>query len=148
MKYIDKQPCIDSDQTSYKWLMNCLTGNEAKRHQMFRMKPYIFLQLCNVLQHRYGLRHTRHIRLEESVGICLTILGQETCNKLVQETFQHSCETFHINFHRALKHLNIMSMDIIKPSNRTFSEVPRYIQQNPLYMPHFQVFISFILICF
>ena len=142
LKLIDKQPCRDFEQIGYKCLMDCLTGNEAKCHQMFRMKPHVFLQ------HSYRLRHTRHIRLEESVGICLTILGQETCNKLVQETFQHSCETIHINFHRALKHLNIMSMDIIKPSNRTFSEVPRYIQQNPLYMPHFQVFISFILICF
>ena len=26
--------------------------------------------------------------------------------------------------------------------------VPRHIQKNPLYMPHFQVFISYILICF
>ena len=23
MKYIDKQPCRDSDQTFYKWLMDC-----------------------------------------------------------------------------------------------------------------------------
>ena len=42
-------------QTSYKWLIDCLTDNKAKCHQMFRMKPHVFLQLCNVLQHRYGL---------------------------------------------------------------------------------------------
>ncbi|KAL0007230.1 hypothetical protein SO802_008732, partial [Lithocarpus litseifolius] len=136
LKYIDKQPCRDFDQTGYKWLMNCLTGNEAKCHQMFKMKPYVFLQLCNVLQHR--LRHTRHIRLEELISICLMILGQGTCNGLVQERFQHSSETIHRHFHRVIKHLNIMSIDIIKASNHTFSEVPRYIQQNPLYMPHFQ----------
>ena len=76
------------------------------------------------------------------------ILEQGTCNKLIQERFQHFGETIHRHFHRVLKHLNIMSMDIIKPSIRTFSEVPRYTQQNPLYMPHFQVFILFILICF
>ncbi|XP_075675018.1 uncharacterized protein LOC142644255 [Castanea sativa] len=138
IKYIDKQPCRDSDQTGYKWLMDCLIGNEAKCHEMFRMKPHVFLQLCNDLQHRYGLRHIRHIRLEELVGICLMILGQGTCNRLVQERFQHSGETIHRHFHRVLKRLIIMSMDIIKPSDRTFSEVPTYIQQNPLYMPHFQ----------
>ena len=53
-----------------------LIGNEGKLHEMLRMKPHVFLQLCNVLQHRYGLQHTRHIRLEESVGICLMLLGQ------------------------------------------------------------------------
>ncbi|KAK9985997.1 hypothetical protein SO802_030948 [Lithocarpus litseifolius] len=29
-------------------------------------------------------------------------------------------------------------MDIIKPSDPTFIVVPRHIQKNPLYMPHFQ----------
>ena len=115
---------------------------------MFRMKPYIFLQLCNVLQHTYELQHTKHIRLEESVNLCLMILGQGTCYRMVQERFQHSGETIHRHFHRVLKRLNIMSMDILKPSGPTFSVVPRHIQKNPLYMPHFQVFISYILICF
>uniref|UniRef100_A0A7N2LQF3 Uncharacterized protein n=1 Tax=Quercus lobata TaxID=97700 RepID=A0A7N2LQF3_QUELO len=138
IKYIDKQPCRDSEQTGYMWLMDCLTGNETKCYEMFRMKPHVFLQLCNVLQHTYGLQHTRHIRLEESVGICLMILGQGTCYRMVQERFQHSGETIHRHFHRVLKRLNIMSMDIFKPSDPTFSVVPRHIQKNPLYMPHFQ----------
>ena len=30
MKYMDTQPCRDSGQTSYMWLMNCLAGNETK----------------------------------------------------------------------------------------------------------------------
>ena len=148
MKYIDKQPCRDFDQTGYMWLMDCLTGNEMKCHEMFRMKPYVFLQLCNVLQHIYGLQHIRHIRLEESIGICLMILGQGACNRLVKERFQHFGETIHRHFHIVLKSLNIMSMDILKPSNPTFSVVPRHIQKNPLYIPHFHVFISYILICF
>ena len=84
----------------------------------------------------------------ESVSICLMILEQGACNRLVQERFQHSGETIHRHFHRVLKCLNIMSMDILKPSNPTFSAVPRHIQKNPLYMPHFQVFISYILSCF
>ena len=147
MKYIDKQPCRDSEQTGYMCLMDCLTGNEMKCYEMFRMKPHVFLQLCNVLQHTYRLQHTRHIRLEELVGICLMILGQGECHRLVQERFQHSGETIHRHFHRILKHLNIMSMDIFKPSDPTFSAILSHIQKNPLYMPHFQVFISYILIC-
>ena len=120
----------------------------SKCHEMFSMMPHVFLQLCNVLQHTYGLQHTRHIRLEESIDICLMILGQKACNTLVQERFQYYGEIIHRHFYSILKCLNIMSMNILKPSDPTLSVVPRHIQKNPLYMPHFQVFISYILICF
>ena len=105
-------------------------------------KPHIFLQLCNVLQLTYGLWHTRHVRLEELIGMCLKILGQGACNRLaynrlVQERFQHSGKTIHKHFHRVLKCLNIMLMNILKHSDPTFSVVPRHIQKNPLYMQHF-----------
>ena len=76
------------------------------------------------------------------------ILGQGACYRMVQERFQHSGEIIHRHFHRVLKRLNIISMDILKPSDPTFSVVPRHIQKNSLYMPYFQVFISYILICF
>ena len=137
MKYIDKQPCRDSEQIGNMWLMDYLTGNETKCYEMFRMKSHVFLQLCNVLQHTYGLQHTRHIRPKDLVGICLMILGQGACHRLVQERFQHSGETIHRHFHRVLKRLNVMSMDIFKLFDPTFSAVPKHIQKNPLYMPHF-----------
>ena len=127
MKYIDKQHCRDFEQIGYMWLMDCLMGNETKCYKMFRIKPHVFLQLCNVLHHTYGLQHTRHIRLEESVGICLMILGQGACYRMVQERFQHSGETIHRHFHRVLKRLNIISIDILKPFDPTFSVVPRHI---------------------
>ena len=55
IKYIDKQPCRNYKKTGYRWLIHMMTGNETICHDMFRMKPYIFFQLCNVLQHTYGL---------------------------------------------------------------------------------------------
>ena len=55
IKYIDKQPCKNSKETGYKWLMHMMTGNETICHDIFRMKPRIFFQICNVLQHTYGL---------------------------------------------------------------------------------------------
>jgi hypothetical protein len=125
IKHIAKQPCRDSKETRYKWLIYTLTGNETKCHDMFRMKPRVFFQLCNVLQHTYGLQHTRQIRLEESVSICLMTLAQGSCNRLVQERFQHSGETIHRHLHKVIKALNLMAMDLIKPSDPTFSEVPK-----------------------
>jgi hypothetical protein len=54
-KYIDKQPYRNSEQTGSMWLLHCLTSNESLCHENFRMKPHVFSQLCNVLQHAYGL---------------------------------------------------------------------------------------------
>jgi hypothetical protein len=69
IKCIDKQPCRNYKETRYMWLIHTLTSNETKCRDMFRMKPRVFFQLCNVLQHTYRLQHTRQIRLEESIGI-------------------------------------------------------------------------------
>jgi hypothetical protein len=144
IKRIAKQPCRNSKETGYRWLIHTLTGNETKSHDMFRMKPRVFFQLCNVLQHTYGLQHTRQIRLEESVGICLMTLAQGSCNRLVQERFQHSGETIHRHLHKVIKALNLMAMDLIKPSDPTFSEVPKKIRHRQLYWPHFKVLILFV----
>ena len=51
-----------------------MEGNETLCYNMFRMKNEVFHNLCQVLQHDYGLQHSRNIRLEESVAICLLIL--------------------------------------------------------------------------
>jgi hypothetical protein len=111
---------------------------------MFRMKPCVFFQLCNVLQHTYALQHTRQIRLEESVSICLMKLVQGSCNRLVQERFQHSGETIHRHLHKVIKALNLMAMDQIKPFDPTFSEAPKKIWHRSLYWPHFKVLILFV----
>jgi hypothetical protein len=108
INYIEKQPCRNSEETGYSWLIHCMTSKGKTCYQNFRMKPYVFFQLCNVLQHTYGLLHTRHIRLEEPVAICLRILGHGKCNRLVQDRFQHSGETIYRHFHKVLKCLNQM----------------------------------------
>ena len=49
MKYIDKQPCRDSEQIGYMWLMDCLTSNETKCYEMFRMKPHMDFSTQGIL---------------------------------------------------------------------------------------------------
>ena len=70
------------------------------------------------------------------------IFGHGHCNRVVQERFLHSGETIHGHFHKVLKCLNIMSMDVLKPSDPTFSAIPTHIQNSQLYLPHFKVIIS------
>ena len=48
MKYIDKQPCKDSEQTSYMWLMDCLMGNETKCLEWSRMFSFNCVIFYNI----------------------------------------------------------------------------------------------------
>ena len=79
-KYINKTPYYDSEQTGWAWTRRCMEHNEKLRYNMFRMKKEVFHNLCQVVQHDYGLQHLRNIRLEESVAICLLIVCHGTCN--------------------------------------------------------------------
>ena len=133
-KYINKTPCYDSEQTGQAWVRRYMEGNETLCYNMFRMKKDVFHKLGQVLQ---GLRN---IRLEELVAICLLILGHGTCNRMVQEIFQHSGETISRHFEKMIPLLGArFAAAYVKPSNPTFSEVPTKIQDHPIYWPHFKV---------
>jgi hypothetical protein len=71
-------------------------------------------------------------------------LAQGSCNRLVQERFQDSGETIHRHLHKIVKALNLMTMDLIKPSDPTFNEVPKNIRHRQLYWPQFKVLILFV----
>ena len=101
-KYINKTPCYDIEKTGWAWVRCCMEDNEKLCYNMFRMKNEVFHNLCQVLQHDYGLQDSRNIRLEESMTICLLILGHRTCNRIVQEIFQHLGETISRHFEKML----------------------------------------------
>ena len=139
-KYINKTHCYDFEQTWRAWVRRYMEGNEKLCYNMFRMKNEVFHNLCQVLQHDYGLQHSRNIRLEESVAICLPILGHGTCNRMVQEIFQHSGKIISRHFEKMITLLGARFADAyVKPSDPTYSEVPTKIQDHPIYWPHFKV---------
>ena len=141
-KYINKTPCYYSEQTGWGWVRCCMEGNNQLCYNMFRMKNEVFLNLCQVLQRDFGLQHSRNIRLEESMAICLLILDHGTCNQMVQEIFQHSGETISRHFEKMITLLGApFAAAYIKPSDPTFSEVPTKIQDHPIYWPYFKVCI-------
>ncbi|KAF2316316.1 hypothetical protein GH714_041657 [Hevea brasiliensis] len=59
-------------------------------------------------------------------------------NRQVQERFQHSGETVSRNFHEVLKAMLCLSIDMIKPTDPTFSNIPPEILNDDRYMPHFK----------
>ena len=117
-----------------------MESNEKLCYNMFRMKNEVFHNLCQVLQHDYGLQDSRNIRLEESMTICLLILGHRTCNRIVQEIFQHLGETISRHFEKMITLLGVrFAAAYVKLSDPTFSEVPTQLQDHLIYWPHFQV---------
>ena len=139
-KYINKTHCYDSKQTGWARVRRCMEGNEKLCYNMFRMKKEVFHNLWQVLQYDYGLQHSRNIRLETLVAICLLIFGHRTSNRMVQEIFQHSGETISRYFEKMITLLGArFAAAYVKPLNSTFSEVPTKIQDHPIYWPHFKV---------
>ncbi|XP_071700423.1 uncharacterized protein [Rutidosis leptorrhynchoides] len=87
---------------------------------------------------RYGVKSTRNVSIEESVGIFLLILAHGCGNRLAQETFNHSGETIHRHFHKILKAVLKLSGDIIKPNTCYNEEVPPQILNDSRYYPMFK----------
>ncbi|XP_059664054.1 uncharacterized protein LOC132309797 [Cornus florida] len=63
---------------------------------------------------------------------------------MLQERFQHFGETVSRHFTDVLVAVIKMSMDFIKPLDREFKEVPKYIRENRKYWPHFKDCIGII----
>ena len=55
LKFLHKQPCMDSAHTGNMWLMEILRENESRYLNLFRMNATKFLNPCNDLQMLYGL---------------------------------------------------------------------------------------------
>ena len=146
-KYLQKTPCMVSSQTSNKWLMEVLRGNESRCYNMFRMDKEVFLCLCDDLEAKFGLLGSRRTSHKEVVGMCLHMLGHGVGNRLAQERFQHSGETISRYFGEALDVFNLLGKEIIKPLDPDFNGVAPEILRDRKYMPHFKVFIISLLFC-
>ncbi|KAD3337085.1 hypothetical protein E3N88_32605 [Mikania micrantha] len=133
-----RNPCHTSDYIGNIFINDVLNGHPRQCYDMFRMHVLVFRQLCLDLATKYGLKQTRNISIEESVGIFLMILAHGCTKRFVQESFNHSGETIHRHFHTVLAAVLKMSGDMIKPSVNFNDEVPAYILNNPRYYPMFK----------
>ncbi|GJW93514.1 hypothetical protein Tco_0173186 [Tanacetum coccineum] len=115
-----------------------LNGHPRRCYEDFRLHLDVFKDLCSDLKEHYGLKATRNVSIEESLGIFLMILAHGCGNRLAQETFNHSGETIHRHFHKVLKAVLKLSGDIIKPNTNYNEEVPPQILNNSHYYPMFK----------
>ncbi|KAM6548511.1 hypothetical protein CsatB_020187 [Cannabis sativa] len=134
--FLVKEPCRNSPHTGWKFMMEILNGNDRCCHEMFRMEKHVFCKLCDRLR-SYGLKSSKGLRLEESVGMFMMILGHGAGNRMIQEHFQHSGETVSRQFTNVLEKMSMLALDEIKPPEN-FDEVSYYIRNNSRYWPYFK----------
>ena len=99
------------------------------------MKLHVFQFLCVELKIKGGLRHSKHVDVEEQVAMFLHAIAHSRSNREVQERFQHSGETVSRHFHSVLQALNRLVPHYIKPPNH--SELATSISSNPKFYPFF-----------
>ncbi|GJW27733.1 putative nuclease HARBI1 isoform X1, partial [Tanacetum coccineum] len=130
--------CRTSCRTGNILIQEILNGHPRRCYEDFRLHLDVFKDLCSDLKEHYGLKATRNVSIEESLGIFLMILAHGCGNRLAQETFNHSGETIHRHFHKVLKAVLKLSGDIIKPNTNYNEEVPPQILNNSRYYPMFK----------
>lgn len=78
------------------------------------MKVEVFQFLCRELQTKGGLCASKHIDVDEQVGMFLWTVVRAAGNREVQERFQHSGDTVSHYFHRVLNAITHLVPEYIK----------------------------------
>src|SRR5207248_1709831 len=90
-----------------------LSCNNTRRCQeVFRMKTEVFGFLCSELESKGGCA-SRHVAVDEKVGMFLWTVAKAASNPEVQERFQHSGDTVSRNFHQVLHAINCLVPEYI-----------------------------------
>ncbi|KAL5571041.1 hypothetical protein UlMin_020638 [Ulmus minor] len=130
--FIHKNPCMNSSKTRNKWLREVLDENDDRCFRMLRMGKK------NYLQAHYGLQGSRRTNVTKIIGIFLHILGHGVEKKTAQEHFQHFVWTVCTYFSKVLDAICLMSVDVLKPQDLEFKDIPIQILNDSRYMPHFK----------
>ncbi|KAL5562843.1 hypothetical protein UlMin_032590 [Ulmus minor] len=136
--FIHKNPCMNSSQIGNKWSREVLDGNGDRCFKMLRMDKNCFYKLCNDLQANYGLQGSSRTNVTKITGMFLHILGHGVGNKLAQKRFQHSAWTVCTYFSKVLDAICLMSVDVLKPQDLEFKDIPIQILNGSRHMPHFK----------
>ncbi|KAI0523509.1 hypothetical protein KFK09_005904 [Dendrobium nobile] len=136
--YLNKKPCMTSNQTGDKWISELLLGHPVRFHNIFRMSQIIFNDLVCLLEEKHGIYGSRRTNIREVLAITLFILGQNESIRSTSERFQHSTETISRYFCVGLEALSGLSLEIISPKDKKFQNIPVQIRRDMRYMPYFR----------
>ncbi|XP_052292520.1 uncharacterized protein LOC127900978 [Citrus sinensis] len=138
IKHSLKEPCRTSHHSGHSFVLEVLNGHKDRIHQQFRMEKHVFIKLCQFLSESYGLKSGKNIFIIESVAMFFITLSHAFGNRMTQEKFQHSGKTISRWFGIVLDAVFHMAIDLLKPSDPQFKEIPKKIRNDDRYWPYFK----------
>lgn len=139
MESVEKTPCRTSALTGNQYIAELLSGHPSRCYEQLRVKPHVFLLLCERLKGLNVLQDTRNVSAEEQLAIGLNVLCQACTQRIVAERFQHSTATVHKCVKTTVRALVALGNEIIRPQNR--GHVQPEILRNKKYYPYFEVLL-------
>ncbi|XP_026395767.1 putative nuclease HARBI1 [Papaver somniferum] len=133
--FVEKTVCHDSILSGSAHVDEILDGHDARCQNSFRMEKHVFLLLCELLQKKQLLRHSKGVRVEEKVAIFMLAIGHNERNIILQERFQHSGETISRHFNAVLDVIVQLADDFLQPAGPS---TPDEIRENPRFYPYFK----------
>ncbi|XP_030444318.2 uncharacterized protein LOC115666804 [Syzygium oleosum] len=131
-----REPIRDSKLSGPEWIREILYGHSDRIYETFRMERHVFLNLCDLMKARGWLADSRYIRVDEQVGIFLSMISHKNSNRDLCERFQHLGQTISKYFAKVLQAVLNLAREIIVPPS--FDVVPEEILINPKYNPYFK----------
>ena len=135
--FVERIPCRTSMLSEKVYTQEVLLGNPTRCYEVFRMRPHVFINLCDRLKMMNLLKHSRDVIVEQGLFMGLAILSHGVTQRVVAERFKHSLGTVHIWFKMVIRSLAALGTHLIKPVNR--GPVQPEIQSNPKWYPYFEV---------
>ncbi|XP_056165612.1 uncharacterized protein LOC130137706 [Syzygium oleosum] len=110
-----REPIRDSKLSGPEWVREIVYGHSDRIYEAFRMERHVFLNLCDLMRARGWLKDSRYVRIDEQVGIFLSLVGHKNSVRDICERFQHSEEIISKYFIVVLKVIMKLSKEVIKP---------------------------------
>lgn len=130
------QPQRHSSPAICTYLKDLLEGPVEDCREQLRMDKHVFHKLSETLRGKGLLRDTPTVLVEEQVAIFLSIVGHNQRIRVIQERFQHSCETVSRHFNNVLKAVKSLSREFLQPPPL---ETPIEIVNSKRLYPYFKV---------
>lgn len=120
--YLHRAPKRVTGMPGIQWVEETLEdSNECLK--MFRMRPYVFELLHEVLVQSYGLQSTAKMTSRESLGMVLWMLGSPQSVWQARNRFARSSGTVSRKFEEVIGCLLKLAKDNVCPKDPTFSTV-------------------------
>lgn len=131
-----EEPIRDSKLSGPEWIREIVYGHSDRIYEAFKMERHVFLNLCDLMRTRGWLKDNQYIRIDEQVGIFLSLVSHNNSNRDLCERFQRSGKTISKYFNIVLKAILKLSKEIIRPPS--FDVVPQEILMDPSHERYFQ----------